>query len=292
MLMDNVLYEAFRLLRSFLRSYLMQQAISERGSYAPRGSQVRGSKGEAGEVFEGDKSYDLVELLSLIESQEAALVASLGTEFRGILSKIAEAFRAEHDGKRFSRDEILFLLRGIEVLTLSLGGATVAGLIHDLGVEFAGDEYQPSIADEVPVEEGKDLEPVTIPAELRVGAEYTREDIHHLMGGSMQEFLPHVGFRIVCGAFTPRTNPDAPDIVTVPPRRYVERWARAFATQKFPIPIFLKRSVGAWEYVGNYLVEELSEDPEMVREYARRIGREDVAMLLFLKKHPSTSDHC
>ncbi len=60
--------------------------------------------------------------------------------------------------------------------------------------------------------------------------------------------------------------------------------ARALAEQEEPIPCFLYRAANAWEYVGEFRVAELSEDPDEVAEWARIAEREeDVSMVLHLE---------
>ncbi len=41
---------------------------------------------------------------------------------------------------------------------------------------------------------------------------YTREEIHEMLGGDMQSYLPHKDGKVVCGCFRLDTNPDAPNV--------------------------------------------------------------------------------
>ena len=84
---------------------------------------------------------------------------------------------------------------------------------------------------------------------LQVGKSYIRGEIRILLGGVM-DYLPHQDGQVVYGCFKKETNPNAPDIV--PPGRGpgIQHWAKIFRAQINPIPVFIKRAVNEWEYVG------------------------------------------
>jgi len=50
------------------------------------------------------------------------------------------------------------------------------------------------------------------------------------------------------------------------------------------VPVFLKRSVNQWQYVGDFRVSRLSRDPEDIRKQEKRANRQgSVSMVLFLE---------
>lgn len=117
-----------------------------------------------------------------------------------------------------------------------------------------------------------------------LGEMYTRDYIHGELGGGIQDYLPHRDGRVVCGCFNPDLNPDAPDVVLPGTGPEIERWARVFAGQPGYVPVFLKHRTNEWEYVGDFRVSRLSEDPRAIARYCERSRRDDITMLLFLEQ--------
>jgi hypothetical protein len=122
------------------------------------------------------------------------------------------------------------------------------------------------------------------PPELILGRTYTRREIHKMFGGPVQEYLPHVNGRVVCGALKPSENPDAPEVILPAFGPMIEHWARVFAAQTDPVPIFLKQRSNAWEFVGLYCVRDLSTEPAVIEEHERRSQRSNISMVLFLER--------
>ena len=138
--------------------------------------------------------------------------------------------------------------------------------------------------DDLPALPAAEPEPAPPPRPLRLGDSYSRAEIRALLGGSVQETLPHVGDRVVCGCFHPGFHPYAPFVVLPGFNANLRRWAEALAEQEEPIPCFLKRGDSAWEYVGDFRVAALVEDPDEVAEWGRIAEREgDVSMVLHLE---------
>lgn len=94
-----------------------------------------------------------------------------------------------------------------------------------------------------------------------IGKLYSRKEISAALGGSEIEFLPTVNKLVVCGCFTLDHNPEAPAIVIPGTGRIIQREAKQFCDQDYPIPIFIKRRVNEWEYVGDYKAVRHSTDP-------------------------------
>lgn len=100
-----------------------------------------------------------------------------------------------------------------------------------------------------------------------MGECYTRRQISAALGGNIQSFLPRAKGAVVCGCFRPepRWNPGAPEEVVFGAGEHVMRDAKLVAQQSDPIPVFLYRRQGAWEYVGRYICRGLSTDPATLR---------------------------
>ncbi len=84
------------------------------------------------------------------------------------------------------------------------------------------------------------------------GKTYSRKAISAAIGGSTVSYLPKKDGKIICGCFDTRKkyNPEAPDTVTI--GRLDRPEPEMVATQKEPIPVFLRSSPGEWKYVGRW----------------------------------------
>jgi hypothetical protein len=119
---------------------------------------------------------------------------------------------------------------------------------------------------------------------------YSRREIHEVLGGSVQWYLPARNGKVVCGAFRPDANPDAPLVILPGLGPTIQKTAEWFEAQGTAIPVFLKRAANRWEYVGDFRVQRLSRDPAEIAQHAARAGREkEVSMILFLEKVPQES---
>ena len=114
---------------------------------------------------------------------------------------------------------------------------------------------------------------------------YTRDQIREVLGGNPEEYLPTRKGRVVCGAFRPDANPDAPMVILPGFGPRIEKTAEIFAGQSFGVPVFLKRATNSWQLVGYFRVQRLSKDPSEIARHASRAQREgDVSMVLFLER--------
>lgn len=118
---------------------------------------------------------------------------------------------------------------------------------------------------------------------LALGQRYSRKEINSLLGGGVMDFLPHAGGLVVAGCFTRDLNPDVPKILLPGNGLGIIRWASVFAGQKEPVPVFIKKNVNKWEYVGKFLVDRCSTDGLAIQQQSRRTGRDDISMVLFLR---------
>lgn len=83
-----------------------------------------------------------------------------------------------------------------------------------------------------------------------VGSEYTREEIHARVGGSMVSYLPTLRSSVVAACLTKRLNPAAPRVVICGRGPGIARAGELLAAQANAIPVFVKRAVNRWEYRG------------------------------------------
>jgi hypothetical protein len=111
---------------------------------------------------------------------------------------------------------------------------------------------------------------------------YTRQQIHDLVRGSLESYLPHVGGQVVCACLRTDTNPDAPNIVLPGTGKDIEHAAEMLASQREPVPTFLRESPNRWDYVGMFRVDHVSRDPAEIRKHAERSGRDDITMVIHM----------
>jgi hypothetical protein len=115
------------------------------------------------------------------------------------------------------------------------------------------------------------------------GQRYTRDEIHDEAGGSKQSYLPTAGGRVVAACLKSKTNPDAPRIILPGQGKGIERAAEILIGQGTAIPIFVKRRVNEWEYVGDYKVDRWSEDAAEIEAQSQRSGRDDITRVIYMK---------
>lgn len=127
---------------------------------------------------------------------------------------------------------------------------------------------------------------------LIVGHNYTREEIAQELGGSAIEFLPNVNGRVVCACLRTDLNPDAPQIILPGFGKQIQASAEALCKQHDPIPVFIKRRVNEWEYVGDFAVERYSQDAGEIANNETRAGRhgaEGISVVIHMKAVPANA---
>ena len=115
---------------------------------------------------------------------------------------------------------------------------------------------------------------------------YSRDEIFKILGGSKQYYLPIRNGHVLYGAFRKDLNPDAPKVVLPGTGTIIEKSARIFATQKEPIPVFIKYDISKWKYMGDFVVKKLSEDPKVIKDHVAKTNskRTDITMVLYLEE--------
>jgi hypothetical protein len=84
------------------------------------------------------------------------------------------------------------------------------------------------------------------------GQDYSRSEINHHVGGSIQSYLPDVNGQVVAGCFRLDTNPEAPNVILPGYGPKIQNAANMFVNGNRPIPVFIKQDVNRWRYVGMY----------------------------------------
>lgn len=121
------------------------------------------------------------------------------------------------------------------------------------------------------------------------GKVYKRSEISRAIGGGVQDFLPHANGRVVAGCFSRDVNPDAPTTILPGSGPEIEKWARVFATQDTPIPVFVKQRSNEWHCFGYFRCVKLDASEEAVAAQMRRTNRADITMVLTLERDKTIS---
>jgi hypothetical protein len=118
------------------------------------------------------------------------------------------------------------------------------------------------------------------------GRKYSRRAISVALGGSGVDFLPTVKNLVVCGCFTLNHNPDAPNIVIPGTGKVIERTAKRFCDQDYPVPVFIKSRANEWEYVGRYKAAHFSTDPAIIaaNHHGSVTPLKEITRVIFLKR--------
>ncbi|MEI8345471.1 MAG: hypothetical protein WCG06_05305 [Candidatus Omnitrophota bacterium] len=118
---------------------------------------------------------------------------------------------------------------------------------------------------------------------------YTRDEIHDLLGGSKQSYLPTANGKVTCACLTRDMDLLAPEVIYVGTGPVVKESARILCEkQKGSIPVFIKKDTNNWAYWGNYSVERFTKDAKEIEKhkvFANRL----LTMLIYMKKRVDQS---
>jgi hypothetical protein len=90
---------------------------------------------------------------------------------------------------------------------------------------------------------------------FNIGSEYTRNQIHAVLGGSKQSYLPTLSGQIVAVCLRLELNPRAPNVVLCGNGPIIATAGATLAKQKGVVPVFIKRGINRWEYQGQFKVK-------------------------------------
>jgi len=120
---------------------------------------------------------------------------------------------------------------------------------------------------------------------FKIGLSYTRDEIYsEVGGGSKQSYLPNKDGRVLCACLNQRENPSAPYIILAGDGPEIRRSSIMLCNQVDHVPVFVKRAVNEWEYVGRFAVKNWSESAADIDEYNRSARRSDITRIIFLKE--------
>ncbi|TDR76467.1 hypothetical protein [Paludibacterium purpuratum] len=100
------------------------------------------------------------------------------------------------------------------------------------------------------------------------GKSYSREEIHLVVGGNKQSYLPRKNGKVVAACLRQDLNPEAPAVILCganPPERAA---AGQLARQDGAIPVFIKESTTTWKYQGMFRVVGSDTHPQVCAQYA------------------------
>jgi hypothetical protein len=113
--------------------------------------------------------------------------------------------------------------------------------------------------------------------------DYTRLQIYETLGGSRQSYLPTADGRVLCACLRSDINPKAPNIVVVGRGKGIEHEGDVLASQREPIPVFVKRASNAWTYHGLFRVHGSSQRAADIRLHAPTESRSEITRVIFLQ---------
>ncbi len=89
-----------------------------------------------------------------------------------------------------------------------------------------------------------------------IGYDYTRGDIHALLGGSVVSCLPTRDGVIVAACLSKKFSPQAPFVVLCGRGVRTSVVSALFARQQLAIPVFVKSASSEWQYRGQFIVAQ------------------------------------
>jgi hypothetical protein len=121
---------------------------------------------------------------------------------------------------------------------------------------------------------------------FKEGGIYTRQKISETVGGGTQECLCHVGGRVVAICMRKDMNPEVPRVLLVGAGPIKHKYSNILCSmqQNEAIPVFIKKYSKAWEFQGNFKVDNNSVDASVIAGYERTSGRNDVQMIVYLAR--------
>ena len=86
--------------------------------------------------------------------------------------------------------------------------------------------------------------------------------------------------------FPTEHNPEAPDIIIPGTGKVIEREAKLFCEQDYPVPIFIKRRPNEWQYVGDYKSAHFSTGTAEIASHHKGsiTPLNEVTRVIFLKR--------
>jgi len=93
---------------------------------------------------------------------------------------------------------------------------------------------------------------------MKIGNQYSRAQIAAKLGGSTRVFAPFANNQITCICLDVEKNPSAPNIILPKGGPLREKMVDLISKSSGPLPVFIKRGIKAWEYMGNMKFDRIS----------------------------------
>ena len=119
-----------------------------------------------------------------------------------------------------------------------------------------------------------------------LGCEYTRGEIHALLGGSVVSCLPTRNGAIVAACLSKTFSPRAPEVVLCGQGARTGPVSAQFASRQVAIPVFLKSASSRWQYRGQFSVAQSFSSGPRFESYIVGSGRSvaSVSHVVLLKR--------
>lgn len=98
-------------------------------------------------------------------------------------------------------------------------------------------------------------EPKSSEKMFKLGCNYTRDEIHAQLGGSVVSCLPTRDGMIVAACLSTKFSPQAPGVVLCGKGVRTSAVSALLARQQTALPVFIKSASGRWQYRGQFLVD-------------------------------------
>jgi hypothetical protein len=121
--------------------------------------------------------------------------------------------------------------------------------------------------------------------DLQIKKTYTRQQIQELVGGgSVHDYLPNKDGVVLCACLSQEYDPREQQVILVGQGPGVQQQGNLFCAQSTAVPVFFKKVVNLWEYVGNFKVSRWTQDPEEISGFEESSGRVNLTRVIFLEE--------
>ncbi|MYM68327.1 hypothetical protein GTP45_16035 [Pseudoduganella sp. FT55W] len=107
---------------------------------------------------------------------------------------------------------------------------------------------------------------------FELNKEYSRENIHAVVGGNKESFLPARQGKIVAACLRAELNPLAPEYIVCNSGSAARAAGSTLARQTEAIPVFLRQDSDRYRFIGNYAVQESYTVPDECVPYIQGTG--------------------
>lgn len=124
---------------------------------------------------------------------------------------------------------------------------------------------------------------------FELNKEYNRENIHAVVGGNKESFLPAHRGKIVAACLRPELNPNAPEYIVCNSGAAARAAGSTLAHQSAPIPVFIRQHSDSYRFVGYYAVQESYTTPTECAPYTQGTGLTATQVSRVIKMRPHSS---